>query len=387
MVAAMAQEGNIRTRHGAFHLRYYVTEMVGGQPVRRQVTKRLGSVKDYKDVNDKALREKADDILRPLNSKESVPQGRMFLKDFADDYFLPNVLAKKKPSTHKFYKDIINNHLRNSVGDIRLEDFRTVDAQRVLDSIQLSLATLRRVKTTMSALFGYAARLGFVSGSNPVHQSKPEGEMNDVETYAYNSKEVLEMLKKLPDPARVVVATAAFTGLRKSELRGLQWEDYDGSYLHVQRSVWRTHVGKTKTPLSKAKVPVIEPLRKVLDAHKQRPGTSKWIFSGNKKGFALDLDNLVGRVIRPKLGADWKGWKPFRSGIATVLFGLNVPAETVKIILRHSDAKTTQRHYILLKAHKEGAAAMRKLEGALGNVGQVRASAKPTKSKKRPTPA
>jgi integrase len=95
-----------------------------------------------------------------------------------------------------------------------------------------------------------------------------------------------------------------------------------------------------------------------------------WIFSGEKKGFALDLDNLVDRVIRPALGSAWKGWEPFRSGIATVLFGLNVPTETVKIILRHADAKTTQRHYILLKSQKEGAAAMQILESALENKAQ-----------------
>jgi integrase len=162
------------------------------------------------------------------------------------NFFLPHVLAKKKRSTHKFYQDIFNNHLRAAVGDIRLEDFQTVHAQRVLHGISLSLATLRRIKTTMSALFSHAARIGFVAGANPVHQAKPEGEMNDVEQYAYDSAEVLDMLTKLPEPARTIVATAAFTGLRKSELRGLQWQDYDGTYLHVQRSVWRTHVGKPK---------------------------------------------------------------------------------------------------------------------------------------------
>jgi intergrase/recombinase len=120
----------------------------------------------------------------------------------------------------------------------------------------------------------------------------------------------------------------------------------------------------------------------VFDAHKQRPGNAEWIFSGDKKKFALDLDNLVARVIRPELGAAWKRWKPFRSGIATVLFGLNVPTETVKIILCHANAKTTQRHYIQLITQKEGIAAMRVLERALGNVGQVRSSAKKSKDKK-----
>ena len=225
------------------------------------------------------------------------------------------------------------------------------------------------------------------ASANPVHQAKPEGTRGTAETYAYDLEEVLFMLGKLSEPARTVVAVAAFTGLRESELRGLQWPDYDGNYLHVRRSVWHTHVGLTKTKASEAKVPVIGPLRKLLDAHKKGNGTHDWIFAGDKKGFSLNLDNLSSRSIRPVLKAAWKGWKPFRSGLATVLFGLGVPAETAKIILRHTDAAVTRRHYIVLKSQNEGAAAMRKLEKALVNVGQIRASKKRAKPRNRVKPA
>jgi integrase len=35
------------------------------------------------------------------------------------------------------------------------------------------------------------------------------------------------MLAQLAEPARTVVLTAALTGLRKSELRGLIWDSFD----------------------------------------------------------------------------------------------------------------------------------------------------------------
>jgi integrase len=34
------------------------------------------------------------------------------------------------------------------------------------------------------------------------------------------------MMAILPEPAKTVVGVAAFTGLRKSELRGLKWQDW-----------------------------------------------------------------------------------------------------------------------------------------------------------------
>jgi hypothetical protein len=49
--------------------------------------------------------------------------------------------------------------------------------------------------------------------------------------------EELAMLKILPDPARTIIATAAFVGLSKSELRGLEWPDYTGDEIRVMRGV------------------------------------------------------------------------------------------------------------------------------------------------------
>jgi hypothetical protein len=62
------------------------------------------------------------------------------------------------------------------------------------------------------------------------------------------------MLKVLPEPSATAVATAAFTGLRLGELRGLTWESYEPAqeeeslgWLNVTRSVWRNTVGDPKT--------------------------------------------------------------------------------------------------------------------------------------------
>jgi integrase len=108
-------------------------------------------------------------------------------------------------------------------------------------------------------------------------------------SYAYSLADVEWMLSQLNEPARTIVAVAAFTGLRESEIRGLQWSDYTGAELFVRRSVWRRAVGATKTQESKARVPVIAPLRKLLDEHRRQNGKHEWIFSG-EKGFSLNLD-------------------------------------------------------------------------------------------------
>jgi hypothetical protein len=169
----------------------------------------------------------------------------------------------------------------------------------------------------------------------------------------------------VPEPSRTVVAVAAFSGLREAEIRGLRWTDYDGQFFNVRTSIWRTHEGQTKTRKSKNSVPIIEPLRKILAAHKQSNGKSEWIFAGEKKGRPLHLDNLCRREIKPIVGDRWHGWHAFRRGLATVLYSIGERAETAQTILRHEDVSTTQEHYLMLKSKAEGNAAMKRLSKVL----------------------
>lgn len=373
------QSGQIFKSHGAWFVRWYSKEIEDGVPVRKRITKRLAPVCDaYR--NKKDLQTLADEQTGNLNVH--VPEAGLTVSEFAKGYFLPHIKAKRKPSTHKFYREVFENHLEGRIGGIRLRDFTPGDAQRVLDEIQLSHQSLLRIKTGMSAIFTFARQRNFIRTANPVQGTKAEGARNDPEQYAYSLDEVMYMLKKLSGVVRVAVGVAAFAGLRESEIRGLQWPDYTGDFLHVRRSIWRTHVGETKTPESKNAVPVIAPLRKLLDHHHKQANGTGWIFAGEKKGFALHLDNLCRRDMKPILGDRWHGWHAFRRGLATILFGLGVPAETAKVILRHANVATTRAHYIILESKDEGAAAMKKLEKEIGKWAANGQHSKPRKSLK-----
>jgi integrase len=359
------QRGQLYQQNNAWWVRYYRDEIVDGQPVRRRVCQRVADVSDSCRTKSEAWIH-ADPILALVN-RGGAAEGGLTVNEFAQRYFLPWVKAKKKPSTFKFYDDLFENHVRDRVGFIRLRDFTTRHAQEVLDaSSALSHSSVLRIKTGISAIFSHAIRLGFILGANPAREAKAEGKRSDPVLHAYTLPEITAMLKLLEEPARTVCAVAAFAGLRESEIRGLQRSDYDGDSMHVRRAVWRTHVGDTKTVESKSSVPVIAPLRKLLDAHVRRNGTGEWLFAGEKMGHPLHLDNLSRRVIRPAVGDLWHGWHAFRRGLATNLNELGVPDLVIQTILRHSDVEVTRKHYIKVKSERAGRAAMRKLERAFG---------------------
>lgn len=357
------QRGSIYKKNGAWHLRYRVNEIgPDGLPRRREITKRIAPVDDdHRSKSD--VRDIAEDLLAKEN-RGGLAEGSLRLGDFVDRYFLPFIKERKKASTYRFYEVTVDNHVRAALGELRLREVQTVHVQRMLDGIKLSHPSLQRIKTAASAVMSHAIRLGFIVGANPVHEAKPEGTRSEFEGYAYTWKEVQAMLEQLDEPSRTLVATAAFTGLRESELRGLMWEDYSGEELFIRRAVWRKNVGDVKTAESKSRVPVVAPLARLLDAHRKRDGKFKWMFSG-PRGFSIDTHNLVARTIRPALGDSWQGWHAFRRGLMGILFDAGVDVEIAKTILRHSDSAVTRRHYLVLKSEREGKKAMKKLEKVL----------------------
>ena len=125
MSAVKHGSGNIRKRHGSWQLRYYTT-VVGpdGQTQKKQVTKVLARVSDkYRNPSD--CRALADEYLVPERKRTITPEGSLTVTEFAERYFLPYISRKREPSTHKFYRDLFNNHLRSRVGYIELKEFST----------------------------------------------------------------------------------------------------------------------------------------------------------------------------------------------------------------------------------------------------------------------
>ncbi len=370
------QRGSVEQKSGAWYVRFRTTEVDSdGKIQRRLIRKRLAPINDeYRSARDVWP---LADIELAKETKGGAAEGSLAVGDFVEKFYLPFVEAKRTASTFRFYRDTIKRNVTPVIGQLRLRDVQTVHIQRLLDAKDLSHGSLLRIKSAASAIFSHAKRLGFINGVNPVQGALASGRRSDFEGHAYSLADLQYFLETLDEPARTAVGTAAFSGLRESEIRGLQWLDYTGEELFVRRAVWRTAVDQTKTPESKAVVPVISPLRKMLDAHRKQSGDTTWIFAGEKKGFALNLDNLARRSIIPKVRERWHGWHGWRRGLATILFDLGVDPEIASKILRHADSAVTRRHYIMLESRKQGRKAMRKLESL------VTKTVKTTKTRKK----
>lgn len=228
-------------------------------------------------------------------------------------------------------------------------DIRTCDAQGIMraicaDNPQLNRTSLGHIKNFFSGIWGHALRMGSCDRENPWRAVKVPTAPEAGETYAYSPVEIEFMLAQLTGQARLVVLLAACTGLRKSEIRGLRWSDWDekSCTLSVNRAVWQSHIKTTKSPASKAPVPVVPVLAAALASHKRAAG----LIFASSTNTPLDLGNLASRIIVPAVGKTWHGWHAFRRGLATFLHAQGVDDKTIQAILRHENVSVTQKCYV-----------------------------------------
>jgi integrase len=348
---------------GAFHVRYYTTEIQDGEPVRVQKSTLLCH-KDAKHFSTKckAVRLLCEDFMRTVNVATDGATEK--IATFWERTYLPFVVENMKASTVSGYKQIWKQHLSGHFNGMTLQEYKTHQASAFL----LSLAkvqgrrTLNHIRSLMSGLFSHAVNMG-VLATNPMVGCKILGKVKAVKPTAwYTLEEAENIISALVSrvDAQTVVALSFFAGLRPSEIQGLQWGDFelreDGTgAVNIRRAVVRGVVGTCKTPESVARIPLLaqiliplllwrgQCLREGLRAEGQ-----DWVFM-NSRGASADLKEMVRRVIIPILrekGIAWKGLYAGRRGSATAIIGLtNGNVAAAQELLRHKNMSTTLAFY------------------------------------------
>ncbi|HVO81513.1 MAG TPA: tyrosine-type recombinase/integrase [Terriglobales bacterium] len=365
---------------GAFHVRYYTTEIVDGQPKRVQKS-RLLCHKDEKHFSAtcKAVKLLRDEFMRKVNVSQANEED-MRISDFWEQRYLPFAEQNMKPATVYGYKQIWSQHLKGHFGGMTLQSYRAhVGSQFLLGLTRTQgRRTLNHIRSLASGIFTHAINEGRLE-TNPWHDVKILGKVRPpAGTAHYTLEEAENIISALVDhvDAQLVMALSFFTGLRPSEIAGLQWGDFDQDAVHIRRAVVRGIVGTPKTLESVATLPLLPQVQVPLELWRQAsqkkfngdlPLTS-WLFS-NQAGNPADLKEMVRRVIRPtlqKAGLEWKSLYAGRRGAGTAIIDLtNGNYAAAQELLRHKHMTTTLQFY---KKRTESALAsgMKALAAAAG---------------------
>lgn len=278
------QRGHIFKRHGAWFARFYVRNATGGQ---KQVCKRLAPVR-YPYRSKRAVESLARKYLDVVNGQRGKGDASQSLETFVDPHYFPYIEQTLVPLSVRSYKRDWKNHVKgSSLAKKPLREIRASTVQGFFDDLgqkNLARSSHRRIKALLSSILTYARVRCDVPDVLPsLAGIKPGGHNRRRAAYAVTLDEVHRMPAVLPEPAKTLVALAAFSGLSRSELEGLQWADLAADGLHVRRNRSEGILREgTKTEARAGTVLVLPFLRKVLERHRKRNENAVWMFEGSK---------------------------------------------------------------------------------------------------------
>jgi integrase len=184
-----------------------------------------------------------------------------------------------------------------------------VALERELQADGLSPWTVKRILGALSYVFTFALRRGYV-GTHPFHRLERDERPHPLRSdqRVLTRTELARLFNACPRRYRPLLVTGAYTGMRLSEVLGLNWDDVDfaAGVIHVRHQLARGRRGvpphriPPKTRASVREIPLLPQLAAVLRQHKRGSrftSGSDYVFT-TRNGTAFLHHNVSKRVLR-----------------------------------------------------------------------------------------
>jgi integrase len=273
----------------------------------------------------------------------------------------------RRPRTLEAHRYYLDGHLLPRLGRRRVSAITGDDVYDLVAGMRAAGCSEKTIANALATLHGvlrFARRHGWVV-DDPIaklefdERPRPQPRRQRV----LGRDEVVRLLDCTPEQYRALVATALFTGMRISELLGLDWEDVDldTGTIHVRAQLSRARRGAPATrvlPKTRAAVrdiPLVPQLAEIL--RMKRAGASgatvDWVFA-SQVGTPLELRNAQRRGLgraAARAGLEDSGWPPLRfhdlrhTFASHVIVDLGLDVAQVSRILGHAQITTTLSVY------------------------------------------
>lgn len=224
--------------------------------------------------------------------RHEAPAKRITLRELFDEYCEVRKNEIRESTLDKF-KRIMEYHIMPELENIKLDKLAPqllAQWKLNMENKGLSLYTKQAAFSVFRNLLNYAVKMDYIS-KNPlvrVGNFRNSGEIKkEMDFYTADEfKKFISVARQNAQEAEkrgslsewdyyVFFAIAFYTGLRKGEIHGLQWNDISKDYLSVKRSVTQKLKGEDREtpPKNTASVRTLQvpiPLKLMLDEHKKR---------------------------------------------------------------------------------------------------------------------
>lgn len=291
-----------------------------------------------------------------LPASEKAKQTFRWFAEEDPDGFRQRRQARWTGTQPRFYDYIMGTKILPRFGDTPLCKIREQDLQEHLNKLaneDYSTCVVTRTMVYMNAVLEEAREQGILA-VNPAHRLiKPRNTRRPARTFV-TPEEYRATITAAPTfRDRLMLSILYFGALRRGELFGLQWRDFDGiDTLSVERQILEDlTVGPAKSDGSIA--PVALPKDIVADLIEWRkwcpnPEPEGWIFSSERKKH-INPSFWRKKVLIPAgeaAGIRKLNFHGFRRGFATEAHSQGASDKTIQTQMRHKQASTSRELYV-----------------------------------------
>ncbi|WP_240615623.1 site-specific integrase [Alteromonas facilis] len=262
----------------------------------------------------------------------------------------------------------------NEISKEQLLDFRQhLCGIKKKDGSSLSPSHINRHMKIAKAIFAEAAeRFNF---KNPHRQIKPlKVPKSDISPFTPD--EINKVLTVCRSDFYEYFLIRFFTGMRTSEIDGLQWKfvDLAKKQILIRQTIVQGQIGYTKTDSSQREIDMSEAVYNAFISMKSRTGQYQFVFV-NKAGKPLDHNAVTKRVWYPllrSLGIPKRNPYQMRHTAATLWLAAGESPEWIAKQMGHTNTEMLFRvysRYVPNLTRKDGSAANVLFSRVLGNTG------------------
>jgi integrase len=260
--------------------------------------------------------------------------------------YLVYIKARRKPTTHKCYKCLVDTFVIPALGTHRGADVNSADIARLHDGMSGTPAQANLTVKIMSAMFQWAAKRGLVPKDfNPVrgavekYTERPRERYLTVEEFKRLGMALDEAKAEFPY-AVFAIGLIALTGARRNEILTLKWV-----YVDTDQGVLRLPDSKTgpKTIyLNAAAVALLSTVPRVA--------SNEHVIIGGRPGDYLKSLGKPWKAICRAARLEGVRVHDLRHSFASLAAGSGMSLHIIGKLLGHVNAKTTQRYAHLAHA-------------------------------------
>ncbi len=352
-------DGMVRKRDdGRWEGRIVIGHRENGEPLFRHIYAKT----------QKVLLDKLHQNIECYRDVELTEDSRMTLSEWLDRWLAEYKAGTVRPGTLKSYHCYIEYYIKPQLGDKQISLISQQDIQRMYRRLktegrirehpemghQLSDSMVRHIHSTLHAALKDAVQAHVIPRNPTEGTTAPKPNYKPKRILTRAELDAFLAVVEQDEVWRDFFQTELMTGLRRGEICGLQWSDFDEEggtlkvcrTLHSQRKGEYT-VGETKT--GKGMRTILLP-KTVADILRRRKADtiSQWIFPDpvkpedpvNPGSAYLHMKTLLRRAGLPSIR-----FHDLRHSCASLLYAHGVSLKEIQEWLGHSDISTTSNIY------------------------------------------